>query len=241
MFPRNCRTRKQPQTPVHGLCDFIFVVFLFLFAVLLPVVVAVSEEHLASEFILNPIVTGNISLAQLLFCRRRRRHGRSSRIGSRNICWRRRSVESVFVECGDECLRRAFRMQRASFWELHRILKPGIDRLSDDGACPQRAPGGGRVTSCMRLAMAVRHFAGGQACNTMLVFGVSHSEFFESAWIVVDAVNECNELSIDFPSDHEVQQQTADEFFAKSDVGFHKCCGAVHCMQIWINKPSQLH
>jgi hypothetical protein len=69
-----------------------------------------------------------------------------------------------------------------------------------------------------------------------LVHGVSHAELFESLWLVVDAINQHPELSINFPESHDEQLQLSND--VHSQAGFTRCMGAIDGLLVWINKPS---
>jgi DDE superfamily endonuclease len=86
--------------------------------------------------------------------------------------------------------------------------------------------------------MAIRYFAGGRPEDIALVHGVSHTEVFNSVWMVVDAVLSCEELVFAFPSDHSEQLATAAGFKTRSQPGFDTCCGAIDGMLLWTERPS---
>jgi len=69
--------------------------------------------------------------------------------------------------------------------------------------------------------------------------GISHSEVFNSVWKIVDAVNLCDELAFKYPASHEEQKKIAEGFLAKSYPGFTWCAGAIDCMLVWIEKPTE--
>ena len=85
--------------------------------------------------------------------------------------------------------------------------------------------------------MALRYFAGGRTDDIALVHGISHTSVYESVWQIVDAVNMCNELSINYPEDHNTQRGIAEGFKRRSRAGFDCCAGAIDCMLVWIDKP----
>lgn len=152
---------------------------------------------------------------------------------------KRREVDSIFEELGPNYTRRAYRMEEESFWKLHLLLEPF---LLPKKAATNRASNGARngvISSSARLSVALRYFAGGSAYDIALVHGISHTEVFNSVWKVVDAVNACRELAIEFPSDHNKQRQLAAEFQAKSEADFAGCVGAIDGLLIWIEKPSE--
>jgi DDE superfamily endonuclease len=68
---------------------------------------------------------------------------------------------------------------------------------------------------------------------------VSHSVFFESLWLVIDAINQHPELNITFPESQAQQLELADEFRHKSQAGFTNCMGAIDGILIWIHTPSK--
>jgi hypothetical protein len=86
--------------------------------------------------------------------------------------------------------------------------------------------------------MALRYFAGGSAYDIALVHGVAYTEVYKSVWKVVDAVNKCKELEIQFPDNWDEQRQLAAQFQKKSKAGFGSCVGAVDGILIWIERPT---
>jgi hypothetical protein len=70
----------------------------------------------------------------------------------------------------------------------------------------------------------------------MLTHGVSCSTVFTSVWGVVDAVNNCTRLNIEFP-DEIAQENIAKGFKAMSGASFDNVVGAIDGILIWILKP----
>ena len=91
----------------------------------------------------------------------------------------------------------------------------------------------------MRLSIAIRYFAGGDPLDLMSSHGVSMTEVYRSIWMIVDSINQCPTLKIDFPTCHKKQRLIADGFAQKSSVGFDNCVGCVDGMLVWTNKPSK--
>mmetsp|Transcript_27865 Transcript_27865/g.52258 ORF Transcript_27865/g.52258 Transcript_27865/m.52258 type:complete len:104 (+) Transcript_27865:436-747(+) len=60
--------------------------------------------------------------------------------------------------------------------------------------------------------MALRWFAGGDPCDIFQVHGVSHQQVMISVWRVVNAINKCPQLLIEFPTDHNEQLKIAEGF-----------------------------
>jgi hypothetical protein len=96
----------------------------------------------------------------------------------------------------------------------------------------------GPITSSVRLGAALRYFAGGSLYDIMCVFCISLSEVLKSVWIVVDAVNDCPQFHISYPSSLEEQRRIVAEFEAASTPKFRNCAGAIDGILIWMQKPS---
>jgi hypothetical protein len=155
----------------------------------------------------------------------------------RTVRKRRRTVSSIMCELGAHA-RRACRMESTSFWELHQILFPFLKRRSRGRKRKRGKTPNGSIATAARLSMALRYFAGGSPIDISVVHGVSHSEVFVSAWMVVDAVNQCDSLAITFPTCHTEQQRLAAEFYAASGAGMRTCLAATDGLLVWTNKPS---
>jgi DDE superfamily endonuclease len=57
-------------------------------------------------------------------------------------------------------------------------------------------------------------------------------------WKVVDVVNACDSLAIQYSESHEAQQRMTDEFRSKSDADFESCAGCINSMLVWMEKSS---
>jgi hypothetical protein len=145
-------------------------------------------------------------------------------------------------------------MSYASFWKLHNKVAPNIieafkqyRRNHRKGGRKGRKGGvykpppipNGYISTSVRLALALRYFAGGSPYDLMVKYGVSHSSVFDSVWIVVEAIKNEREFDIEYPSSHEEQRRIAHEFKKKSQVGFDNCVGAIDGILIWMHKPSE--
>jgi hypothetical protein len=180
----------------------------------------------------------------------------------------RRSVEHIYCCLGPTYFRRSYRMPYETFLLLHEKLKEGIQRAfgvstakgESSSAASTRSPsnlgkgnfktkGGspnykpppvpnGLIATTVRLACAIRYFAGGSPYDLMAKYGISHSEVLASVWYVVEAVNSLRELFIQYPSGKEEQQQIANGFRLASSVDFDNCAGAIDGILIWIQKPT---
>jgi DDE superfamily endonuclease len=168
-----------------------------------------------------------------------RREGHRERPRSRV----RRSIQSIFREYGPYYIRRAYRMNEASFWQLHRLVKPHMSSIrlkKHDRKRQKTHKNGGKnglISSEIRLSAAIRYFAGGRPDDIAISHGIAHSEVFYSCWKVVDAVNKCPELAFSFPASHALQKELALAFKAKSAAGIDCCVGATDGMLLWIERP----
>jgi hypothetical protein len=163
------------------------------------------------------------------------------------IIRQRRSVSDVYQCLGDNYFRRAYRMSYDSFWVLHSKIENEIKneienrrRKAGGSFDPRHAPPvpNGPISTSVRLAVAIRYFAGGSPYVLCSVYGNSHSSVQESVWIVVDAINSHKDMDIVYPSSHEEQQKIATGFQEKSMANFDVCAGAIDGILIWIHKPS---
>jgi hypothetical protein len=183
-----------------------------------------------------------------------RKVGRRSRKGTKRRPRQRRTVWQIYNCLGDIYFRRAYRMSYQSFWELHKKLKSGIVQASQlqrrarearDAVAQQKksttAPPvpNGTVTMSVRLACALRYFAGGSPYDIMAKYGVSHTVVLDSVWDVTEAINQCNEFHIQYPEDASEQRKIAADFQAHSEVGFDKCAGCIDGILIWTHKPTK--
>ena len=129
----------------------------------------------------------------------------------------RRLVSNIMYELGGYS-RRYYRMSDTSFWILHNMLKPSLEKLLEPKLHRPRkkrrkrnAPNG-LISTSIRLSIALRYFAGGDPLDLAFVRGVSHSEVFNSVWMVVDAAHHTPALDIVFPESHADQHQLARDF-----------------------------
>jgi hypothetical protein len=160
----------------------------------------------------------------------------ATRAGSSNIPRERVPVETI-SRLGPHMFRKCYRMTETMFWKLHgkiRIFMKSHTNKRKRGATPN-----GDISSSSRLSMALRWFAGGDPLDIFQVHGVGYEQVYNSVCEVVDAINQCPEIQIRFPTDHRAQLLIAEGFQKKSRVGFSTCVGCIDGMLIWINKPNQ--
>lgn len=129
-------------------------------------------------------------------------------------------------------------MSYFTFKRLATLLRPGIVLASGKKESSRNHLHNGPILPEVRLACALRWFAGGSIYDIMTTFGVSHTDAIDSCWYVVDAVNTHPSLKIVYPDDHEVQHAIAHGFSQVSAANFGCCAGAIDGILIWIHKPS---
>ena len=97
----------------------------------------------------------------------------------------------------------------------------------------------GPISTSVRLACALRYFAGGSPYDLMAKYGISHTQVLNCVWSVVQAINLLKEFHISYPSDEEEQHRIAAAFRGASAVDFDNCARAIDGILIWISKPSK--
>ena len=85
----------------------------------------------------------------------------------------------------------------------------------------------GRIHPTIRLACALRFFAGGDPLDIMTSYGISKTEVHNSIDYIIQAVNDCGDMDILFPTDHEEQKKIAEGFKALSDADIDNCVGPI--------------
>ena len=151
-----------------------------------------------------------------------------------------KTVSSIFAELGPYYTRRAYRMTAEDFWNLHRLLFPYLRTVNKPSKPWKNGATNGLILTATRLSVAIRYFAGGRAEDICLVHGISPSEVYTCMWRVVDTINNCPNLNIQFPTDHGKQRAIAAGFQAKSQPLFPICVGAIDGLLIWTEKPSAI-
>ena len=96
----------------------------------------------------------------------------------------RQSVSSVYRGLGPEMFCRAYRMNYTSFWRLHSKLQTRIQLLAKRGHKEPFHYPNGKISSDVRLAIALRYFAGGSLYDLIAVFGVSMTDARKSECMV---------------------------------------------------------
>ena len=90
-------------------------------------------------------------------------------------------------------------MTQRSFWVLFDKIEPYMSGHNKKKRKRGKTPNGD-IDLAARLSMALRWFAGDEAIDIMQTHGVGYYEVYTSVWNVVDAINSCPLLSINFPN-----------------------------------------
>ncbi len=96
----------------------------------------------------------------------------------------------------------------------------------------------GSITNSVRLAVALRYFAGGLPYNITITYDISFSKVFFILWRTANAVNCCPEFAIEYSTSHNKQLEIEKGFQEISTAGFKCCACAVDAMLIWIHERS---
>ena len=130
-------------------------------------------------------------------------------------------------------------MKFSSFQRLATMLCPYIIAASGKKQSSRNYLQNGRILPEVRLACALRWFAGGSVYDIMTSYGMSHTDVLNSCWYVVDAINTHPSFTIAYPHDHDVQHSIAEGFRQVSSANFKCCAGAIDGILIWIHKPPE--
>jgi hypothetical protein len=201
-----------------------------------------TNKH--SYLIQHAALLNNVAASTYVIRKQRKRIKKklpSSRKGCPTRFRRRRSVMDIFNELGRKMFRRAYRMHIEAFWELYKKIKPHLWAACGYTPKPvrERYVPNGRIHPTVRLAVAIRMFAGAEAVDMGCTYGISRTESHDSLDYVIDSINKEKKLKIEFPTSHDEQRKIASGFKNKSTAGIDCCCGCIDGMLIWMNKPTE--
>lgn len=159
-------------------------------------------------------------------------------------------VKDIYRQLGPTNFKKAYRMTYHSFKRLARKLRNGIiksllakkrrnhspDSMNETN---YRYVPNGPITPSVRLACALRYFAGGSPYDLMTSYCIGHTDMVYSIWYVVDAINAHPEFQISYPAYHGEQRAIAEGFRRKSGASFECCAGAIDGILVWIHKPTE--
>jgi DDE superfamily endonuclease len=148
-------------------------------------------------------------------------------------------VEDIYEQLGPTYFKRAYRMKYSSFKKLARKLHHGIMRVSGKNHFSRNYIHNGPITPSVRLACALRYFAGGSPYDIMMTYHIGHCDTISSIRYVIDAINAHPDFEIMYPASHDEQRAIAEGFRKKSGANFDCCAGAIDGILIWIHKPTE--
>ena len=133
-----------------------------------------------------------------------------------------------------------------SIQSLHRLLQSGIHEyiinereINDGNNGLEFYMRNGQITTEIRLACALRYFAGGSYLDITLSHGIGKTDLYRSIWAVIHATNACTTLQFSFLTTSAQCESSASEFSHRSKGGFRNCIGCIDGMLAWAEKPSE--
>jgi hypothetical protein len=206
--------------------------------------VSSSDTTASTDTLLRPSNSVLAARAVVLVALRLVEHRRRRQNIPRSVSAYRRyrvSVRDIYRQLGPTFFRRAYRMSYGLFRQLSKMLH--MNMLEVMGRTQLLEPNyryipNGSIGMSVRLACAIRYFAGGSPYDLMTTYQISYSVVMRSVWFVVHAINCHSDLAIQYPEDHTEQQKIADGFKDVSAAGFNCCAGAIDGILLWILKPS---
>ena len=144
-------------------------------------------------------------------------------------------------------------MNYKGFMVLHDKLKQGIQEyITNNNNRTEYSPSSfnqsycfyipnGKISTEIRLATALRYFAGGSYLDISISHGISKTDVYRSVWAVVHATNISPSLQFRFPTTSEECKSMAYDFTFRSKAGFDNCVGCIDGMLLWTEKPFQKH
>jgi len=130
-------------------------------------------------------------------------------------------------------------MKYRTFQNLAAILRQHIIAASGKKEHSRNYLPNGQISTDVRLACALRWFAGGSIYDIMTTYGISHTDAINSCWYVVDAVNSHPNFKIAYPEEHDKQRSIAEGFRQVSGANFACCAGAIDGILIWVHRPRE--
>lgn len=184
------------------------------------------QKRRKNQFIITAIVVGRSSLTS------KQRIDCSVRPRKKNRPRTRAKLGNIQRYLGKTFFQRSYRMPEEKVEQLINLLTPYFPSK-------QRVGPNGSIPIDLEVCIALRYFAGGSPLDFIGKYGVSHTSVFKAIWRVVYAINKCEALRINFPSDHAEQRRIASVFKEKSQVGFENCVGCIDGLLICTEKPTE--
>ena len=128
--------------------------------------------------------------------------------------------------------RNAYRMSVKYFYKIFNLIRKDLTKVVFNSCVTYK----NQIDLELRLSMALCIFAGGSSIDLFGFHKVCRTTVYDSLWIIVDVINQCNELEFHFPTKEE--QKICEGFKHKSGAGFDNVIGALDGMLVWTLKPS---
>ena len=203
-----------------------------------------NEEDLLAHFVALYAKASSCNDAELRRLDEEKQKREGTRLECPTIPRVRKSVLQVYREMEQNYFRRSFRMSYHALCRLLRLIEPTLEKEMDskrnEPGYVERAPNG-PIDLLVRVAAAIRFFAGAEAYDISVMFGISHRSVFDSLdCVAVNAINGTEAMDIKFPTDQDEQRKIARGFQMKSPVAkIDFCVGCVDGMLVWIHKPTK--
>ena len=167
------------------------------------------------------------------------RHQNGLRKGSSSIHCRRRTLCEMKNLYG-ALFSRAYRMKYEAFTHLYCLLENGMKAyLEQNDDLSSFYVHSGPIDGEVYLLIALCYFTGGSYLDIMISHGVAKTDFYQSLWCVVHAVNTCPQLQLMFLESQGDCEELATEFIGQLQAGFNNCVGCIDGILLWMEKPSK--
>ena len=160
---------------------------------------------------------------------------KSPRYRTRYSAEERGFVLKKFDKLSDDMFKRMFRMSRESFYKLHDVIEDLIEVDEVKAKCST----GASISTVVKLAITLRHLAGGSWIDIVFAWDISKTTFYETISLVVDAID--RKLKIGFPADNSdgKQSELHQGFKDHSNHHMEGCVMAIDGLLVRTRKPFQ--
>jgi hypothetical protein len=135
-----------------------------------------------------------------------------SRRGCPTHCHHRHTVNWVFNQLGRKMSWHAYRMTIEAFYVLYRKIQPALFEILGYYTTRTLPSPNGRIHPSIRLACVLCSFAGGEAVDIAVCYGISDTKAHNSINYIIDSTNLTDSLPICFPASHTKQELLAQGF-----------------------------
>lgn len=169
---------------------------------------------------------------------RRKRKREGTRLDKKAHERQRKTIDQIYRDLGPIYFKRAFRMTYSNFTTLLTIVKPYLTSVTRHPTEPCPHAPNGFISESIRLACAIRYFAGGDPYDLQQVFGISHTSVHLSVAYSIEAINMVPEFRIAYPEKHREQANIAEGFRKKSVAQLNNCAGCLDGFLLWSHQPT---